>query len=859
MLQNFDFKRLLPHAVAVLLFLGLTYSFLSPVFKGKAILQSDIMQFKGMSNEIVDHRTKFNEEPLWTNSMFGGMPAYQISVLYKHDILQGIDRMLAFGLPHLAGYFFLYMLGFYILMLALRIDPWIGIVGAVAFAFSSYFVIILEVGHNSKAHAIGYMAPTFAGIFLAYRGKYLLGAGLTALFLALELYCNHLQITYYLFLFVLIFVIGEVYNAIKEKKLPHFFKASGFLAVAAVLAILANTGNLFMTYDYGKETTRGPSELTIKSDTSSNADIKTSGLDKDYAMNWSYGVGETMSLLIPNYKGGGNGAIGNEGKDVLDGVDDRMKEAVAGSDKYWGDQPGTSGPVYVGAIVFCLAVLCLVFLEGTFKWVLFVTTMLSIMLSWGSNFEGFSNFFFDYMPGYNKFRAVSMTLVIAELTIPIMAMLLLNEALKNNKFWSRNIKIPFVGEWPAKKTLLVFSGIVAGICLLFFIAPGTQEVYQTDERNSMIGQFMRSEQQLSPQQISGYVDQVLPQIGIARENILKKDAGRSFMLIGLGVLLLYFYVIRRFDYRIVAAGLLVLVLFDLWTVDRRYLDDKSYVPAKRAEIPFYPSVADEAILKDTDPNYRVLNLSVSTFNDASTSYFHKSIGGYHGAKLKRYQEMVEFHINKNIQNLVYGLNHPNSDSLLPGLMARQQVLHMLNMKYVILNPKGEPLRNPYAFGHAWFVKDVMTVPNADKDILALNLVDLRKTAVVDTRFANETKGAGFDSAASIKLTSYKANHLVYESNSSADQIAVFSEIYFKNGWNAYVDGKLTPHFRANYILRAMKVPSGKHKIEFKFEPEMYSKGNTLTLAGSAAVVLFALSAFIIEIRNFFREKKQISA
>ena len=838
-------KKIIPHFIAILTFVVISCVYFQPVFDGKEIKQGDITNFRGMSKEIWDFREKFHQEPLWTNSMFGGMPAFQISVLHNGNLMQYVHRALSLGLPHPVNLVFLYLLGFYILLIVLGIDPWLGVVGAIAFAFSSYFFIIIEAGHNSKALAIAYIPPTIAGFILIFQRKYLLGGVLAALFLALDLYANHPQITYYMFLFLAIYVFIETINAIKGKEYVHLGKAIAVMGVASLLAVGSDAGNLLSTYQYGKFSTRGKSELTT------NKENKTSGLDKDYATQWSYGQWETMSLLIPDFKGGSSGAIGNTHKDALNNVDSQFKEYIGKSDQYWGDQPFTSGPVYAGAIIVFLFVLGLFIVEGPLKLSLAVATLFSIMLAWGKNMMFLSEFFLDHFPGYNKFRAVSMILVIAEFAIPLLAVLALDKFIKNRQNLEAKIKVPFLKEPTSNKIVFFVSfALTGGLALLYYLLPGFTTFFKANESEQIFAQITKGG---NPPQVA---QTFLDNLQLARQSILKADAIRTFGLILLSAGLLWMYFKTTIERKYIALTLAFFVLVDLWNVDRRYLNGDNFSPKSKVQSPFQPSTADNIILADKDPDYRVLNIGVSTFNDASTSYFHKSIGGYHGAKMKRYQELVDFQIDKNIQSIENALRNNPTDSSIQQAFARQGVLNMLNTRYLIYNPEAAPLVNRSAYGNAWFVKQTKVVENADSAIVAVGEVNTLHTAVVEKQDAAMLDGFKFheEPASTIPLKSYQANELKYEATSNAEQLAVFSEIYYKDGWNAYVDGKIIPHFRANFVLRAMRVPAGKHEIIFKFEPKVFALGENISLACSALLLVIVFGVGFREGKTYFGVK-----
>ncbi|HXC04344.1 MAG TPA: YfhO family protein [Bacteroidia bacterium] len=826
--SSFDIKKFIPYIAAILIFIGITLTYFNPLLGGKKQLQQgDVQHYQGMSKEIADYRAQTGgKEALWTNSMFGGMPAYQISVVYHSNLLKYVNNVLMLGLPHPTGYVFLYMLGFFILLLTLKVDPWLSIVGAVAFGFSSYFFIILEAGHNSKAHAISFMAPVVAGFILSFRGKYLLGGAIAALFLGLELFANHLQITYYLAIFLVIYCVAEFVSAAMNKQLSQFLKACGVLAVAGGLAVLPNITNIWSTYEYGKYTTRGPSELTINENGKSNSSDKTDGLDRSYATGWSYGQGETMTLMIPNFKGGASEQIGQHHADALKDVKEDMKQYVGQMDEYFGDQPFTSGPVYVGCIIVFLFVLGLFIVKGPIKWALLIATILSVLLSWGSNYMGFSNFFFDHVPGYNKFRAVSMILVIAEFTLPLLAILALDQILKTSDFFHQKVKAPFLNFYLENKKALVLSfALTGGLCLIFLLMPGLNDFFKSAAgMDGRIGEREKMYSEIVKQAGPETTNVLLDGLETARKSIFKSDVWRSFIFITLAAMLVFLYAMDKVNKNIVIACFGLFIVIDMYVVDKRYLNDNSFVPKAQIQTPYTPTAADEKILEDKDPDFRVYNAAVNTFNDASTSYFHKSIGGYHGAKLKRYQELIEFQISK--QN--------------------QSVLNMLNTKYIIYQAQGQgqeqgPLvqQNRGALGNAWFVKEFKLVPNADSEITALTHFDPAQLAVVDKRFEEQVKGLtpAKDSTSTIRLTHYEPNDLVYESNNKGEGLAVFSEIYYEKGWNAYVNGTLMPHFRANYVLRAMRLPAGANKIEFKFEPKVYVTGEKISLAGSILLLL----------------------
>ena len=801
-----NFNNAKPHILVLLIFIAISFIYFSPVLEGKKLDQHDIKTYKGMSKEIKDFRENTGEEALWTNSMFSGMPAYQISVKYKKNLIQYVDKILTLGLPRPVNLLFLYLFGFYILLLTLKVDYRIAFIGSIAFAFSSYFFIIIQAGHMSKAHAIAYFPMVIAAVLYTYRGRMLLGGALTSLAVALEVYTNHFQITYYLVLVLLIIGLFQLFKDFKNKNLPDFFKRSGILILAALLAAGTSLTRLKTTSDYGKESTRGKSELT------SNIDNKTQGLDKDYATQWSYGIAESMTLLIPNFYGGSSASsvLSLEDSKTLDFLKKFKNKKLANSlaqyksSSYWGDQPIVSGPTYAGAIVIFLFILGLLFVKSEFRIWLLLATIMSLMLAWGKNFMPLTDFFLDFFPGYNKFRAVSMILIIAEFTIPLLGFIALDKFLSSS-----------VDNKEKQKPLKLAFYITGGLTLIFALFP------------SLFLDFT-SKNDLNPI-ATGVItpDNFLESLALDRSSLLSTDAWRSFIFIGLtfGILMLYLRNSLKSQYVILIVGLLVVC--DMWNVNKRYLNDDNFVRKNKVKIPYKPTQADNFILNDKDPNFRVFNSSVSTFNDASTSYFHKSIGGYHGAKLKRYQELIEFHISAGNMN----------------------VLNMLNTKYFI-SRDGKPQLNSTALGNAWFINNINLVMNADEEIDALKDFDAINTAIVDNRFSNYIIPNLDNSSSTIKLDIYKPNYLKYSSESTNDGIAIFSEIYYNQGWDAYIDGVKTDYFRANYVLRALNVPKGNHSIEFKFKPAVYSISENISLASS--LILFIL-LFFISYKEYYRK------
>ena len=808
MFKGLDFKKdILPYLVAIVAFFAIAVIYCSPVLEGKRLFQLDSRKGLGMGQDMKDYNARTGEKSLWTGSMFGGMPAYQISPSYKTANVSKIRRVFEGGLPEPASNLFLYMFGFFLLMCALKVNPWIGLIGSVAFAFSSYFLIIIAAGHIWKVWVLGLIPPTFAGIIWAYRKKYLLGGSVFALFFTLQLMANHIQMTYYFFVFVGIpFLVYEFVKSVRNKEYLHFFKASGVLVVGVILAVGVNATNLFFTADYSKDTIRGKSELTSVT----NTDDKTTGLDKSYATDWSYGIAETFSLLVPDIKGGGNAAIGND-ENLMKDVNPALRQDVANSDRYWGNQPFTSGPVYVGAFILFLFILGMFVVKNGIKWPLFFATVISILLAWGKNFMPLTDFFLDYFPLYNKFRAVSSILVVAEICIPILAALALGEIVKDPQIIKKKAK----GFW-------ISFGLTGGLALLFWAFPKMFFNFFSQREMDQFTQMLQQNPNAGDQ-INAYMSG----LESARIAILQSDALRTIIIIAFGVGFLIFYQNGKIKKGMLIGLISILVLVDLWSVDKRYLNDSQFVPKRMTKVAWQATEADKLILQDKDLGYRVLNLTVSPFQDASTSYYHRSIGGYHAAKLRRYQDVIDHYFTSE-------LNRP--------------ILNMLNTRYFILsdeNKKPVVQRNPDALGAAWFVDEFRMVNNADEEIAAIGNFNPAQELIVDKRFDAQIAGKSFakDTASKISLVAYEPNHLTYKTHAGSKQLAVFSEIYYADGWQATLDGKKVPHFRANYILRAMIVPAGDHTIEFTFAPKSFNKiENISVIALIGLILLIVVSA-----------------
>ena len=802
-------RSALPHLVAVLVFTVLSFAYFYPVLEGKKINAHDTKVFTGSSKEIFDYREEFGSEPLWTNSMFGGMPAFLISAKFPGNLIKHLDDLLRLYKTPVAA-LFLSMLGFYILLLLLRVNPWLAVAGAIAYGFTTYLFVSLSAGHNTKVYAMAYMAPVVGSAVYAFRSNAFRGAALFALFLSLEIMANHLQITYYTFLILLVFGIYELVDVIRRKTLPPFLKSLGLLVVAAIIAVGVNFAALYTTWEYGKESTRGKSDLT-KDDASEGR-----GLDKAYITQWSYGIDETLTLLIPNFRGGATAPFDRDSQTVKELRKNNMAQAQDQLYRYWGKQPSTSGPVYFGAIILFLFIYGLFIIRGKEKWWILTAVMLSLVLSWGKNLMPVSSIFIDFFPGYNKFRAVSMILVIAGLCVPLLSVLALKAVTEGS-----------VNREKALKALMTSALITGGLAFIFFLLPG------------LAGSYLRSDEASIPDSYNWLKDVMAAD----RKMMLRADALRSALLISAAATLLWFFIKERIRFIHMIVGISLLFLIDLIPVNTRFLGSSNFETKRSSQNSFAPTVADKAILDDKD-EFRVLNLTVSTFNDASTSFHHNSIGGYSGAKMKRYQELIESSLTDEINALITGLRSSTSWDEASGIMANLNGLNMLNTRYIIVSPEALPLENKFALGNAWFVERATLVENADAELLAIKTLDPSKEAVVDRRFADrltvvEQPGSETDT---IYLTSYRPNLLTYEARLSADRIAVFSEIYYPYGWNAFIDDKPAEHFRTDYVLRGMVVPEGTHTITFRFEPRSYKTGNRISLAGSSILLIMLLYA-----------------
>lgn len=804
-------KKLFPHALALVGFILISCIYFYPVLQGKKIFQSDIVQYTGMAKEQNDFRASQNAEPYWTNAAFGGMPTYQLGANYPHEYISNLDHLLRF-LPRPADYLFLYFIGFYILLLVLKIDPLQAFFGALAFGFSTYLIIILGVGHNAKAHAIAYMPLVVAGVLLVYKKRYVLGGIVTMLPAALEINANHFQMTYYLLLLLLVISCFFIYQFIKEREYLSIVKVLGVFVVAGILAIGVNATNLLATSEYAKYSTRDKSELNFNADGTKNT--TKNAMSNDYITEYSYGIVESLNLIAPRIFGGSNSEnVGTDGamyEFILSQnvPEDQAKDFVSAMPTYWGDQPIVAAPAYIGAVVFFLCMMALFVVNRRIKYAFLIAALLSLLLSWGKNFPALTDFCIDFVPMYNKFRAVSSIQVILELCAPVLAILGLHYFIKADK----------TKQW---KVLWQSSAIGLGILALLFIFKGS-----FDFSGGSDSYFKES-----------YGPQFLDALKSDRKTMFSADLLRSgfFIIVVAGMFWLYTKERLAKNTTIILVGLLMVA--DLFFMDKNYVNSSDFVSAREVDVPFQPTAADDMILQDTT-NYRVFEVD-GNLSSARASYFHKSIGGYHAAKPRRMQQLFDYQIAKN--NI--------------------EILDMLNVKYVIQTDKeGKeiPTQNPMHNGNAWFINNVKWVSNADEEMKALDSLPTKNVAVINKKeFGSILNKSVFlkDSLATITLQKYKSNDLKYSSNNSNDGLAIFSEMYYAEGWNAYIDGQKTPHLRADYVLRALPIPAGAHTIEFKFEPQVVKTGSTISLASSLGMVLFIVGGLYYERKKIWYAKK----
>ena len=821
--MNNQLKRWLPDVLAVLLFAVLAFAYFFPAdIEGRILYRHDSSAGVGAGQEASEYLHRTGERTRWTNSLFSGMPTYQLSPSYDStSTLTAAENAYHLWLPENVWFLFAYLLGFYILLRAFDFRWHLAALGSVLWAFSTYFLIIIAAGHIWKVWALAYLPPMIAGIVLAYRGKYLWGLIVTGIFTAFEVHANHVQMTYY-YLFVIFFmVLAYLAEAIQQKRYVHFLKATGVCLVGGLLGVLVNLSNLYHTWQYSQETMRGKSELVKQ-----NAGNQTSsGLDRDYITQWSYGIGETWTLLVPNAKGGASAPL-VQNKTAMKHADNQFVQVYQQLGQYWGDQPGTSGPVYVGAFVMFLFILGLFIVKGPMKWALLAATILSIMLSWGKNFMGLTDFFLDYVPMYAKFRTVASILVIAEFTIPLLAMMALREWLRSTSSTPRKEQMRWFG--------LSFV-LTAGFCLLFALMPSTFFDFVSSQ-----------EMQAFRDWPAEYLTPFLSNLTEMRKAMFVNDSWRSFAIILVGAFMMLLYRAKKLQTAPLVGILVVLCLLDLWQVNKRYLNDAMFVPKYEREKAQTMTETDKLILQDKTLDYRVLNLASNTFNENETSYYHKSIGGYHAAKLRRYQELIDAHIGSEMQAAFRAISEAGGDMTQVNGDSIYPVLNMLNTRYFILplqSGQTVPMQNPYTYGNAWLVDEVKYVDNANQELDALAQTNLRHVAVADQKFQSVLGTAQKqDSVSVVTITGYEPNRLTYDVETAKGGVVVFSEIYYP-GWTATIDGQTAELGRVDYVLRALQVTPGKHKVELTFNPR--SVQTTEMVAYVSLGLLFVLILVVI--------------
>ena len=821
-------KKWLPDMLAVLLFAVLAFAYFFPAdIEGRILYRHDASAGRGAGQEGVEYLQKTGERSRWTNALFGGMPTYQMAPSYHStDKLSTMTKIYHLFLPENVWYVFAYLLGFYILLRAFDFRQHLAALGSIVWAFSTYFLIIIAAGHIWKVWALAYLPPLIAGIVLAYRGKYLWGFVLTAIFTAFEINANHVQMTYYYLFIILAMVIAWLVDAIRHKTYVQFAKATGVCIAGAAIGVCINLSNLYHTWQYGQESMRGKSELVKKN----SANQTNSGLERDYITQWSYGIDETWTLLIPNTKGGASVPM-SESKIAMEKADPTYESIYQQIGQYWGEQPGTSGPVYVGAFVMMLFVLGLLIVKGPMKWALLAATILSVLLSWGRNFMGFTDFFLDYVPMYAKFRTVASILVIAEFTIPLLAMMALKKLFDEPDSFTKY-----------SKSIYISFGVTAGFCLLFALMPTT----------FFSGFISSSEMRALSTLPQEHIQPLISNLVDMRTAVFTADCWRSFWIIVVGMVLLMAYKYRKLKAEYTIAAILVLCLVDLWQVNKRYLNDEMFVPESEREAPQQMSQTDELILRDKTLDYRVLNLASNTFNENETSYYHKSIGGYHAAKLRRYQEMIEQYISPEMQRLMNAVAEAGGDMTQVKGDSICPVINMLNTRYFIFplqDGQTVPIQNPYALGNAWFVDKITYAQNANDEIAKVGQIDLRHEAVADAKFQAQLGDAvAQDTTSTVEIKSYEPNQLTYQVNSGKGGVLVFSEVYYP-GWTATIDGEPAELGRVDYILRALSVKPGKHEVVLSFFPKSVDTTETIAYTAYAILLLVLAGAAFMAYRR----------
>lgn len=818
MIKSVFSKNALTYVGIVISFLAISYLFMSPLLEGKRLQAYDLRQHIGMAKETNDFRNETGDEALWTNSMFCGMPAYLISTVYPGNFL-GHVRAIFVDNFYPAGIIFLYLLGFFILLSSLKINKWLSFIGALAFAFSSYFIIIIEAGHATKAYAIGFLPIVVAGVIATYNKKYIPGFIIYTIGLIFEIQATHYQITYYGIILLLIYVIVEFVFSLKEKQTSVFAKSTLFLIAGTILAVGANSAKLYTTYEYSKETIRSPSELTIKTEN------QEAGLDKSYLVKWSQGIDETLTLLIPNFKGGSSYIKpGPESESYKLMRKNRLPDINKGLSQinlYHGEKPGTSGPFYVGAIIMFLFVLGLFILKGKMKWWLLSSVIVAIVMSWGKNVMGLTSFLIDYLPLFSTFRAPDMILIIVELAIPLLSILVLNKIITGDYEKStllKSLKLSFL--------------ITGGITLLFALVPGIFDNFSAPTDFNQAGKQL-------------YPDWLMPGIISDRKQLLRADAFRSFILISLSAGVLFAIINQKIKSMVALTLLGLLIIGDLWFIDKRYLNENNFGQPGQGRKSFSANVADASILVDKDINYRVLPIN-NPFNDTHYSYHHKNVLGYHAAKLRRPHEIMDNYLAQEMEALLKIFVEQVTPTTVP---PNFRLINMLNSRYIVYSDNLPAIRNPYSMGNAWFVNNIKMVENADEELNAIKDFDPRTTTLVDKRFAHLVSSEKYPGKGTINLTDYKPNYLKYDYQASEKELVVFSEVYYDKGWNAFIDNVKVPYLRANYMLRALEIPAGKHVIEFKFRPKSYYLGNKVSFASSLLVMLAVAAYALIEIRK----------
>ena len=814
-------KKYLPDVLVVIIFAVISFAYFFPAdLDGRILYRHDSSAGRGAGQETAEYHERTGKVSRWSNATFSGMPTYQTAPSYQSvSVLNQAVKAYHLWLPENVWYVFAYLLGFYILLRAFDFRQSLAALGSIVWAFSSYFFIIIAAGHIWKVMALAYLPPMIAGIVLAYRGKYLWGFIVTAIFAAFEVDANHVQMTYYYLFIILFMIIAYLVDAIRKKRMAQFVKATAVCAAGALIGILMNISNLYHTWQYAQESMRGKSEL-VKKDA---ANQTSSGLDRDYITQWSYGVDETWTLLVPNAKGGASVPLAANA-DAMKKADPNFMQIYQQLGQYWGDQPGTSGPVYVGAFVLMLFILGLFIVKGPIKWALLAATILSILLSWGHNFMPFTNFFLDYIPMYSKFRTVASILVIAEFTIPLLAMMALKKIVDEPELLTKKAKFVYIS-----------FGLTGGIALLFALMP-----------TLFFSDFISSQELEAFKSIPAeYLSPLESNLRSIRESIFTADCWRSFWIIVIGTLLLFLYKFKKLKAEYMVGAIAILCLIDMWQVNKRYLNDEMFVEKSVREQAQPMTQTDRQILQDKSLDYRVLNLASNTFNENETSYYHKSIGGYHAAKLRRYQELIDAYISPEMQKMMPAIakaggdmTKVNGDSLFP-------VLNMLNAKYFIVPLQANQtvaIENPYVYGNAWFVDKVTYVKNANEELDTLGKLNLRHEAVADARFQSQLgESKNQDSTSIVKLTAYEPNQLTYDVRSATGGIVVFSEIFYPE-WTATVDGKPVEIGRVDYVLRALNVDKGHHKVVLTFDPKSVKQTETVAYLSYGVLLLVVLFA-----------------